>query len=223
MKKSFVLTFIVCLSALSYGQITHPRDGSKTEFNNVVGVDATGLLQQFLSLNQYGGYYYVPYIATYKRIIKSNAIRFGLGGSISNSSTTEQDTSNLERNRNTFNVGIGFEHYTYINKKCNLYFGIDAIYQYSYNEYHSWSPAYNYNSEDKTHGYGVSPVLGFQLRYWNRISFAVETSYEILYSTNKSTDDRKYPEYPETQEKSDGTGISTRFVPPVMIRFQVHL
>lgn len=225
MKKLFILSCIFCFGVVSYGQITNPPDTTKSEFKNVIGVDATGLLQQFLNLSEYN-YWYVPYHITYKRILKSNAIRLNLGGNISASSETSNDTSNTDRTRKSFLAGIGFEHYSYINKNCNVYFGVDAIYRYGYTNYHSWDNSRISKQKDESHGYGLSPFLGFQFKFWKRISIAVESSYDILYSKSTSSNDREYPGYPEyidRHDKSESSGISTRFNPPVTIRFMVHL
>ena len=51
MKKLIVLICLIVSSNVLFGQVTRPK-ADKKEFKNIVGIDATGLLNQFLNLNQ---------------------------------------------------------------------------------------------------------------------------------------------------------------------------
>ena len=224
MKKFFFLGIFTCLTMASIAQITTPPDTSKKVSRNMIGVDATGLMGQFLNLNEYW-YYYDPYIASYKRFMGSNALRFGIGGNYSNSDQTQDDTISMDRMYYDIRIGVGFEHYTFINKKCNLYFGADALYIHDYDEIYRNNEVYNTEYEERSHKLGISPLVGFQFRFWKRITFAVESSYDITYAQTKHTSKTIYNEgfnYDDAESKTELNGISTYFNRPISIRFQVH-
>ncbi len=219
MKKTILTLVLIALTTFSFGQLTTPLT-TKKEFKNVIGIDATGLLLQFFNLNT-NSYFYYPYMISYKRIFKSNAFRFDVGGNFFNNSETTNDTIGDNRVRNDYNIGIGFEHYSYLSKKWNLFFGADVVLNYTYNDY-----KYNYTSTlssrqtTKSFGYGVSPLLGLQFKINSRFSVSTETSYDIIFTS--ATDSRTQTPTSIYDENSKSDGLQTQFHAPTTINFRIH-
>lgn len=219
--KKIILTLIaLALTSFLFAQTT-TSDTTKKEFKNVVALDATGLLRQFFNLNTNSySYYSYPYIISYKRIFKSNALRISAGGNIYTNNATTNDTLGGKTTRNELNAGIGFEHYSYISKRWNIYFGADAIMNYRNYDHQSYRTATtSYRHIQTEYGYGASPLLGIQFIINSRLSIATETSYDITFTTTTSSQ----TETPASvyDKKSNSTGIQTQFHAPTGIIFRV--
>lgn len=219
MKKILFTLSIICLTTLAFGQITAP-DSTKRELKNVIGIDATGVLRQVFNFSTSSYYPYNPYIITYKRILKSNAIRSGIGGNISNSNGTANDSIKNKQKNYIFNLALGFEHYAYLSKRWNLFLGIDAIMNYRYNNYeNSYTMTTKRMQTSTTIGYGISPVFGVQFKINSRISLSTETSYDITYSTtNTSSSESPQTNY-NYHSKSDN--LLTNFHAPLTVNFRI--
>lgn len=219
MKKIILTLTVVALTTFAFGQVTTP-DTTKKEFKNVIGIDATGLLRQFFNFNT-TSYFNYPYMIGYKRIFKSYAFRIGAGGNFSNTNITSNDTLPGKRTYSNFNFGIGLEHYSYLGKRWNFYFGADAIVKYSYNDYQSsWTASTSNRQTSTNYGYGVSPLLGLQFKINSRLSIATETSYDITYTTSKDSSTRTPSSVYDSHSKS--TGLKTNFNAPTTINFRIQ-
>lgn len=219
MKKAF-LTIIASIIIFSLTAQNTAPDSTKKAYKNVIGLDATGLLRQFLNLNTYN-YYSYPYVLSYKRFYNNtNAIRINLGGSTYSNNSTTNDTLQSTNSRHDLFTGIGWEHYSYISKRWNLYFGADLIYSYSNNTQKSSTPL-SYTSEyiQSKHSYGASPLLGVQFIINSRLSIATETSYDITYINASSGQFHKPNSQYDRNTKTNG--IETQFHAPTGIIFRV--
>lgn len=223
MKKSILTMTMVVFAAFAFGQITKP-DSTKNEFKNIIEIDATGLLHQFFFSSGTGGGYYVvtPYMISYKRIFNNNnAIRFGVGGTTYSDNSTQNDTIESSQKRNSFNVGIGIEHYSYLTKRWNFFFGVDAIANYSENETVQGNSSTSTSTFTQVnYGYGVSPLVGIQFKINSRISISTETRYDIIYTQGNSK--RNYTPDSSFDSKTKSNGIQTTFNAPVNINFRIH-
>ena len=227
MKKIIFTLSAIIISVSIYGQEL-TQDTSKKEFNNVIGLNITGLLNQIryyypYDYNQYPYYYNIPsqYIITYKRIYKKSAIRFGIGGMISNNSSTNNDTIDSDTKSGNINIGVGYEHYGYISKKWTFYYGIDIIGNYNYSDYQYEYSANTISKETSTTiQYGASPLFGLIFRFNKRISIATETSYDIMYTQTKR--ENSYSNNPNNKSNYKSTGVQTQFNAPTafIIRIQ---
>lgn len=220
MKKWGLLIIAIISCNLASGQVTAP-DTTKREFNNVIGVDATQLLREFFNL---GSTYYVnyPYMISYRRIFKSNALRVLLGGNISKDNEDTNDTTSNNQTRSNFNFALGFEHYSYINKRLNFYFGMDAIFNYStQNDKSNTSTTQSYEQTSSTYGYGISPLVGLQFKIWRRISVATETSYDFTFVQSKES--RTQIPNSSNDTHSTDSGIRTNYNPAGTIIFRYLL
>ena len=212
------LTFVV-ITACIYGQ-TINADEAKKKYKNVFGIDATGLLKQFLNFSN--SYYYAsPYMIIYKRTFKSNALRVGIRGSLYNASGTTNDTLGASSTRNSINIGLGFEHYQYLSKRWALYFGADVLMGYSYSE-----SQYDYSANTSTqrttitYNYGASPLLGLLFKLNSRLSISSETSYDILH-TQTTFDDVDTPSSMYDRH-SKSKSLASQFNAPTSIIFRIE-
>lgn len=218
MKKNILTLIAIVLSGILFSQTTTP-DTTKKEFKNIIGLDATGLFRQFFNLNS-SSYYSYPYIISYKRVFKNNALRINAGGNIQTTNGTTNDTLKGTTTRNDLFVGIGFEHYSYISKRWNIYFGADAILKYqNYNYKSSRTATTSYQQTQTEYGYGVSPLVGIQFLINSRLSIATETSYDITYNTTSSSQNNTPASI--NDRRTNSTGISTQFHAPTGIIFRV--
>ncbi|MFL5765141.1 MAG: hypothetical protein ACJ77K_14455 [Bacteroidia bacterium] len=222
MKKITFLIMAISCTSVCVAQNTTP-DTTKKDRRNVIGIDVTGLAQEFIGFNSYPygyPYYGSPYLLQYKRIFHVNALRVGFGGNASKDNGRQNDTLHSARSRTQFNIGIGFEHYSYLAKRWNLFCGIDAIMNYTNDFYESSRTATtSYSTENTNYGYGFSPLLGIQFRINSRMSVATETSFDVTWTRGKSTQ----REVPSTGYDKDGvgTGFQTQLHAPLGIVFRV--
>jgi hypothetical protein len=219
MKKLILILTLVVLSTSVFSQITKP-DTTKKEYKNIIELNVNVLLHQFFSLTSV--YYFNPsYMISYKRIFKNNAIRFGVNGSTSSDNSTQNDTIKSGQKRNSFNAGLGIEHYCYMRKRWNFFFGVDAIAYYSENYYlQGNSSISSYKEIENEYGYGVSPLIGIQFKINSRFSVSTESSYDITYT--KGDDKRTETPSPIYNIHKKSHGIQSAFNAPAGINFQIH-
>ncbi len=217
--KKLSLIFILFIGFLTIQGQTTFSDTTKKDFKNVIALDATGLLRQFFNFST-NSYFNYPYMISYRRIFKNNAARILAGGSFSSEKSFQNDTLPNLREYNNFNIGIGFEHYSYLLKRWNLYFGADAIMNYRNNSSQtSWTTTISRKQDVTSYGYGLSPFLGIQFKINSRLSVATETSYEITYTTNRRSDTQT--PNPSYDSHSKSNGFQTNFNAPTSLSFRV--
>jgi hypothetical protein len=230
MKKIILICILIFLSFNNFGQELS-QDTSKKDYKNVIGLDITGLINQMRSYNYYpiddyyypyyNYYYFSNYILTYKRISKNNALRAGIGGNISNSDNTNNDTIKSNSSSNSINIGIGYERYGYIAKKWTFYYGFDLIGTYSTYKYqYDYNSGNNRKETSKTYSYGVSPLFGLMLRFNKRISIATETSFDVLY--HQTIRETTYSSASYNKSKYESSGLYTQYHSPsnIILRIQ---
>jgi hypothetical protein len=219
MKKNLICLFLLTATLFSFGQNVSP-DTSKKEYKNVIGLDASGILRQVLNSNSVP-FVNSPYMITYRRIMKSNAIRFGLGGRVTNDNNVLNDSIKERNQRTELNFGIGIEHYVYLGQRWNFYFGADVIAKYVNSTGESTSSQIFNSMEVTRFGYGLSPVLGIQFRVTPRFSISTESTYDITYNTSV-TDSHAVFAYADYKRHSTSTGISTVFNAPVALNLRIQ-
>jgi hypothetical protein len=216
--KMKLLIAMVLLSTNVFSQGT-VEDTTKKVHNNIISLDATGLLRQFFNLNTGSGYLNSDYIIAYRRVIKNNALKLELGGDISNTNGKSNDTLNNTHTNYILNVSLGFEHYTYLSKKWTFYYGVNAIYNYSeYKNKTDWTTTSYYTNAGSSKSIGIAPVLGIVFKITNRVNIATETSYNVSYV--KTAMSNSAIPYTQNDRKSTTAGIETRFIAPTQISFR---
>ncbi len=129
-----------------------------------------------------------------------------------------------------FRLGLGYEKQI-VNDGFVHYFGVDAVFIYSYEEefddhiHH----LYNQNEPDvfeayhnriETFEYGINPFIGIKYYLTNRLSIGVETGFKITYFNNEvdeiveeieQVDHEKFEVTSIEEITEDAKGIKTRF------------
>ncbi len=219
MKKIILTLTVIIITSCLYGQVTYP-DTTKKECKNVIEVNITGLIGQFLNLNTMGYYSYSPYMMSYKRIFKNCAIRLGVGGSTSSSEVTNNDTLHGKSIYNNYNVGLGYEHYSYLTKRWTLYFGIDAIASHMLHIYENdYSTTSSTKDRSTNCSFGASPFVGLVFRLNSRLSLSTETSYDISYFISESKS--VHTPLSSYNSHTKGNGTQTGFNAPTSINIRI--
>lgn len=220
MKKQLLIFITATLFSTSVFSQTVSPDTTKKEFKNSIGLDVTYFIRQFTFSNGGPNYYYnFPSILTYRRIIKSNAIRISLGGYVNNNDGIMNDTLKEKNSRSNYNIRLGFERYFYIGKKWMGYFGPDLVAGYTeFGSEHN-SPSEKYKMKQETYSYGISPFLGITFQINSRLSIASEASYDLIY--NQLKESRNWSKDPDRDRLEKNNGITTAFSGPQLINLRL--
>jgi hypothetical protein len=212
MKKISSILLLFSITTFSFSQIVTP-DTSKREYKNVIGLDATGILREVVNLSS-TPYFYSPYIISYRRIIKRNAIRVNIGGYISNSDVAINGNT-MKNSTSSFDFAVGFEHYAYLTKRWNYYYGIDLLTKIYYTE----GITNNAINRMTKNSFGISPLVGLQFRINPRMSISTEASYDIIYAMIKTSSTFNFSPY---SSNSSRTAFEARFNSPLSISFRIQ-
>jgi hypothetical protein len=219
MKKLYLLLFLFCaVFCFSQGAV---KDSAKADYKNIIAIDINSLLSQFFNFNQNNNYYYYsPYILSYRRVIKNSAIKFAVGGGASTSNDKRNDSLDFSSDRSQLDLALGFEHYSYLNKRWTAFFGVDLTNSYTANNSkYSWSSTNYSNDINKSTSYGVAPVLGIVFKITKRMSLSTQTSYNFSYVNTTSS--RKQVLNPEYDNTSISKGFRTNFIAPTSVTFRL--
>lgn len=221
MRITLIIVTIFTSSFFAFGQETS-QDTTKKEFNNVIGIDATNFVSRFFNFSSNPSYFNSPYMISYRRIFKSNALRVSIGGEVLNNKGTRNDTLHPTTTRIALNVGVGFEHYCYLSKRWNFYAGVEAFTAYSYYDgIYPYSTTSYREQSNTSHSFGVSPLIGVHFKINSRLSISTETSYNIAYVLEKSFDIQPPTTMYDNHSKS--SGIETSFYAPTALSFRIQL
>jgi len=182
MKKLTLTLFLALSIAISFSQ-----DSTYTKvYHNEFGMDGTSFVKQFLNFNsgEYSSYYLPVYYLTYRRKFKFGNIRSAIGGSYSDydrNPAFEDDNNKYHYNSYSLSSRIGWEFYSNLNTRWQVYYGLDFKYMISYtkNDTPYWNGGYANGIESKTNIYAIAPLLGFRLMLNKRLSLSTETSFSL--------------------------------------------
>ena len=138
------------------------------------GINATGFINEFISLNSNDSDL-GDYMITYKYHVGKTAWRFGLGGKFSQINDDTEGGGNRETKDNALDFRVGFEVKKKISKRWSFYTGLDAIIGME----QSKSSTFNFEEVKITNNsttYGGGPVVGIQFFINSHISLATEGS-----------------------------------------------
>lgn len=192
-------------------------DTTKKEHNNIISFDVTSFIRQFATSNS--SINYSPYMLSYRRIIKNNAIKLSVGGVFVSSNGAQNDTLKSVNSKNNYYVALGFEHYSYLSKRWTFYYGIDLTTKYLVTTSNiKWSSSHSEETKNETIDYGFSPTLGIVFEITKRMSIATETSYNISYQKFMYTSTN----YQNTQTtfRNKSNSIHSTFYAPTTINFR---
>lgn len=210
-----LLGLLLCIVVTILSGQNSTTDSLGKEYKNIIEVDGTGLLVKILSNNEYGYYYNGNYIITYRRIFKNNAIRFGAGGNIYETHTTEDDTITRDSEHDNLTLGLAYERLTPLNKRLTLFTGFDVLYLISKDIYNTEYPSSSSKRMTNNSGFGLSPYLGIEFKINPRISIAAETS--LLFTHIKSVSEDIHTPDASNNNIEESIALRTDYNPPTHI------
>jgi len=233
MKRPVLFVFLLCATTAAFAQA--PMDADTLRYRNELGIDATPFIKNILQFSEFGGSSYATiYSITYRRYIKRGALRVGLGGGFSRNESesfqtftgTAGDTSVDDFRAHQVDARIGYEFYTNLARRWQIYYGADA--RLSTAENRAVSRFVDGTTEtERTQTssytyYGVAPVLGVRFRLTPRISLRTEASFSILRSTSESesrvrTTDPSAPPLADQVSLRKSEGFVTSFQQPLAL------
>lgn len=231
MMHSLRLTFIGLLAGGFMLAQENPSDKTETGPGKVpkheLGLDLSTFVKYYLNFQGGTGYSArTPYMLTYRHYgLKRNlraAISIGYETS-DNPSPYNGDPTRYHKQQGDFMGRFGYEWYQDLNKRWQVYYGVDLRCSYSYmkNEGQFYNAGYIYGYEGATVAAGVAPVLGFRFRLNDRLSLLTESSFLIQYSNNWNQRFNKpvTPAYPvlEQEVKTISSSFGTSFSAPTLL------
>jgi len=185
MRRTNFIIFILLCSITLFAQKKDRKSNRSTE----IGLNITNTLAGFFNSGG-SGLSTDPYLFSLKFSGPKGAVRFATN--FNTQSRSEFLTNGRRRVEETevFLRG-GYEFRKSIDKRFILYYGLDAILEYDFEEvdFSSFgsSPII---TEGNTFGFGGGPVLGVQFQLMKRVAFLTETSiYGVIQSRNESLDE----------------------------------
>lgn len=188
---------MIILAACNMSVFAQDTTGRTKGYRNEFGIDASGFFKQFVNLNyqQYNPYYSPTYYLTYRRHFKNSNLRIGIGGEYKYADQPTGMYGNTTTYTNTdlaADIRIGYEMFSNINRRWQVFYGVDARPSISYNknENQYWNnPSAGYVNGMVTvaQTYGIAPLLGFRFRITERFSLLTESSLSINFFKQSST------------------------------------
>jgi hypothetical protein len=167
----------------------------------------------------------------YKYHFKKSAIRIGCNVLLANTNSLPREFTSSSNETFSSSVFLGYQLQYSINNKFCLFYGLNGIYTYTksdiiYTTYNNlYTSIVTSNSEiiAITNGYGSSPFLGMQYYINSRVSFSVESSFNITYNM-QTNDDIYYNNIPNsiTEKKQNNNYWKANFTPGSAIFINFH-
>ncbi|MDF2438752.1 MAG: hypothetical protein K0Q95_3128 [Bacteroidota bacterium] len=202
MKKVTLLIILIC-SLKAYSQNVS-ADTTKKDFKNAIGIDASTFVRQFfISNNTSLPVQRFPTILSYRRFIKSSALKIAAGAYVQTTDNTTNDSVGNKTENSGYCIRLGYEHYSYLGKRWMYYFGADLIYAHSkdHSDTHfSTTSASEYTTIATD--YGISPLLGINFQITERLSIASEASFDVAYEMG-NTKSTAFPSGLDTHRSSN--------------------
>ena len=174
LKTTFVLLILSITISTCYGQEANIG-------NNEVGVDATPLIQNVLSLGNHptAAQEPQPYFLIYRRHLENWAFRGGIGGHVWRESVTENDTTTTQNESGSISYRVGIERKSNISERWQVFYGFDfRVNRNTTSNSILFSNGVMHESVT-TEGTesGIAPFLGFRFRINDKLSLTSETSF----------------------------------------------
>jgi len=187
------------------------QDDSDIYKKNEVGINATSFIKNFLSLNA-SDVDEGNYMLTYKRHNGNKALRLGLGGRFSQVTEDIEGGGKLTTKDNLAAIRIGYELKKRVSNKWNIYYGIDAIADYTQSvsktsSFLNTGEIESVNLSSEQIAFGGGPVLGIQFFISKNITLATEGSLYYRYNT----ENKKETFAIQSQFNKDETATSSTF------------
>lgn len=206
MKKSILLFFTTLLTISLFAQ-----DDMEKNKSHEIGVNATSFIKNFLSLNA-SDVDEGNYVLTYKKHKGNSALRIGLGGKFSQVNEDIEGGGKLTTKDNFAALRIGYEWKKSVSQKWNIYYGLDAITDYTQqvsktSSFLNTGEVENINLSSDQIAFGGGPILGIQFFISKNITLATEGSLYFKFNTENEKETFAI----QSQFNKDDTSTSTTF------------
>lgn len=220
------LLLFMAVQASCQDSTTTPKAVPKI-YRNEVGIDITGMLRQFLNF----GVEYIPnydpvYFISYRRHIKKSNFRLGVGGSFMRKKLqpfSNQDPKPYYSSSYGASVRLGYEFYTDIGKRWQLFYGADLRPSFVYMKNEAQFANGNYIAGYEAYEviYGLAPILGFRFKIAPLVSLLAETNFSVNFRQN-FTKRFYHPRYPGATDLPEnisekGFEISGTYMQPLSL------
>lgn len=202
-----------------------------SEPKNELGLDLTLLMSHlfgwnnnYLVYDSYSGGYYNPagdYLITYKRYFGNNAIRFGLGGYINNTSSKDDaGTFSSSSDVSAFSFRAGYQRNFYVTNYFTWYAGADLKVNTTASNYKNdyFVTPNDYNSESNGMFYGGGPLVGISWIIRPRLKLSTEASLDFISGSNKTSLTYEDPAQPDANYTTNTTSFQPVY--PVNLFFE---
>lgn len=171
--------------------VGHTQTDSTFKLNRYeIGVNGTAFFKQFLNFNIKSGndttamVLETPYYLTSKVKFKKGYLRFGLGVKLNSENESSSKTADYKvKNNNDYQLRVGYEWQRKLNKKCDVYYGVDVLGGLNDLTIHANSGFDFVTISDRSWFMGVAPVGGLRFKLWENIALSTETSIRYRYIT----------------------------------------
>jgi hypothetical protein len=223
MYKKLILALLFPVSLLA-------QDNIAADKKHEIGINATMLVKQLVALSNINPPT-LPYALTYKYITGKNALRFGIGASVTrDKSKSRAFSAPLQNypsvptyiNKTIADIRLGYEIQFPVEKRFIGYLGADIVATYDREKSYSITISdnlpsyYTYNKStvnNTTFRVGGGPVAGFQFFLTSRLSLFTEVPLYFTWgktavNTNSITDSY-FGQGLSTSQISDSSSISS--------------
>ncbi|MGB1247440.1 MAG: hypothetical protein ACPG4Z_01040 [Chitinophagales bacterium] len=227
---------ILCITFISVYSTTIAQKDKKEYINekskHEIGVNATFFVKQFFNFSN-TTLEISPYAFSYKFISKNNhAFRTGIGMDFRALNDPAEEDDDLDIKNSSINLDwrVGYEKQVAISKKFIFTGGVDFVNDMRIQTVKSTQNLFvgpigpPLESEVKTTnseiGFGVGPVIGFQVNFTDRIGLYTESA--LIMKQTMIKNETKVSEAPDLDTKDKSSEIRMDFVLPTSLYFAIR-
>lgn len=186
--KSKIIILFLYFSIISTVCIAQ-TDSTFKQTRYEVGVNGTAFFKQFLNFSSKSSsdttanILETPYYLISKVKLKKGYLRIGLGVKINSENESSSKTADYKiKNNNDYQLRVGYEWQRKLNKKCDVYYGVDLLGGLNDLTIHANSGFDFVTISDRSWVMGLAPVAGFRFKLWENIALSTETSIRYRYT-----------------------------------------
>jgi hypothetical protein len=214
-----LVLLIAATGVISAQEVTPDDAASQESFAHFVGLNATGLLQTVLNLEDDEGDF--QYLVSYDWDLGKMHLRAALGPEYSSNTTTHEGFTDREENtffRMNSRLGLAFDLLD--NQKWSVIAGVDAIGQYI-SDISTLDTGFDaVSEEEETWGLGAGPFIQLAFRISPRVSISTEAGFYGRYSESTLTETfENFPDFNNELSKTTGWALETSLPSAIFIQF----
>ncbi|MCH8904569.1 MAG: hypothetical protein IIA45_11720 [Bacteroidetes bacterium] len=214
MKKLIALIIVIVIASSAYSQVPSNGNKKKDERKHELGFEVTKLINIFNGAsNSY------PYFITYRRNFEKTAFRIGFWGD-TRFDQTIQDFP-LKNEDTSIRVRTGFEWQRQIERRLELYYGLDASYYMNRYTSIATSPLDTSSRKVRVHEIGIGPNFGLKIKLSDRLLLSTETNFIV--SVSQTSDIRTFSGFPNSGLHIATNSLNTIIYYPTSIFLLIQL